>query len=335
MFVKKIAIDLGTCNSLVFVPKKGIVLEEPSVVAIDPEENKILAVGLKAKTMIGRTPDFIRIYRPLKDGVISDYRVTQAMIKHFIQQAQGGFNLFKPELVISVPAGSSSTERRAVIEAALSAGAKSAFVAKEPILSAIGAGIPINSCEGNMIIDIGGGTSEIAVISLGGIVTVSSVRVGGDRMDEALAEYIKNKYNLAIGTQTAEEIKIKIGTAVQKKKEDSLEIRGRDLVSGLPRNIKIFSNETAEALQDVIKDIIGAVKDVLRNTPPELSADIMNKGMIAAGGGSLLRNIDEVIAKSTGVPCFRADQPLYCVVKGTGIVVENLETYKRSLMNKK
>jgi rod shape-determining protein MreB len=335
MFVKKIAIDLGTCNSLVFVPKKGIVLEEPSVVAIDPEENKILAVGLKAKTMIGRTPDFIRIYRPLKDGVISDYRVTQAMIKHFIQEAQKGFNLFKPELVISVPAGSSSTERRAVIEAALSAGAKSTFVAKEPILSAIGAGIPINSCEGNMIIDIGGGTSEIAVISLGGIVTVSSVRVGGDKMDEAIAEYIKNKYNLAIGTQTAEEIKIKIGTAVQKKKEDSLEIRGRDLVSGLPRNIKISSNETAEALQDVVKDIIGAVKDVLRNTPPELSADIMNKGMIAAGGGSLLRNIDEIIAKATGVPCFRADQPLYCVVKGTGIVVENLETYKRSLMNKK
>jgi len=335
MFVTKISIDLGTCNSLVFVPGKGIVLEEPSVVAIAPAENKILAVGLKAKMMIGRTPDFIQIYRPLKDGVISDYRVTQAMLKHFITEAQGKFRLFKPELVISVPAGSSSTERRAVIEAALSSGAKAAFVAKEPILSAIGAGIPINSCEGNMIIDIGGGTSEIAVISLGGIVTSSSVRVGGDRMNEAIAEYIKKKYNLAIGTQTAEEVKIKIGTALPKKKEQFLDVRGRDLISGLPRNIKVSSNETAQALQDVLKEIIDTVKQVLRNTPPELSADVMNKGMIIAGGGSMLRNMDEIIAEATGVPCFRADEPLYCVVKGTGVVIENLDTYKRSIMSKK
>jgi rod shape-determining protein MreB len=335
MFVTKISIDLGTCNSLVFVPGKGIVLEEPSVVAIAPAENKILAVGLKAKTMIGRTPDFIQIYRPLKDGVISDYRVTQAMLKHFITEAQGKFRLFKPELVISVPAGSSSTERRAVIEAALSSGAKAAFVAKEPILSAIGAGIPINSCEGNMIIDIGGGTSEIAVISLGGIVTSSSVRVGGDKMNEAIAEYIKKKYNLAVGTQTAEEVKIKIGTALPKKKEQFLDVRGRDLISGLPRNIKVSSNETAQALQDVLKEIISTVKQVLRNTPPELSADVMNKGMIIAGGGSMLRNMDEIIAKATGVPCFRADEPLYCVVKGTGVVIENLDVYKRSIMSKK
>jgi len=335
MFVTKIAIDLGTCNSLVFVPGKGIVLEEPSVVAIAPAENKILAVGLKAKTMIGRTPDFIQIYRPLKDGVISDYRITQAMLRHFITEAQGKFRLFKPELVISVPAGSSSTERRAVIEAALSSGARSAFVAKEPILAAIGAGIPINSCEGNMIIDIGGGTSEIAVISLGGIVTSSSVRVGGDKMDEAIAEYIKKKYNLAVGTQTAEEVKIKIGTALPKKKEQFLDVRGRDLISGLPRNIKVSSNETAQALQDVLKEIISTVKQVLRNTPPELSADVMNKGMIIAGGGSMLRNMDEIIAKATGVPCFRADEPLYCVVKGTGVVIENLDIYKRSIMSKK
>jgi len=335
MFVTKISIDLGTCNSLVFVPGKGIILEEPSVVAIAPAENKILAVGLKAKTMIGRTPDFIQIYRPLKDGVISDYRVTQAMLRHFITEAQGKFKLFKPELVISVPAGSTSTERRAVIEAALSSGAKSAFVAKEPILAAIGAGIPINSCEGNMIIDIGGGTSEIAVISLGGIVTSSSVRVGGDKMNDAIAEYIKKKYNLAIGTQTAEEVKIKIGTALPKKKEEFLDVRGRDLISGLPRNIKVSSNETAQALQDVLKEIIDAVKQVLRNTPPELSADVMNKGMIIAGGGSMLRNMDEIIAKATGVPCFRADEPLYCVVKGTGVVIENLDVYKRSIMSKK
>ena len=257
------------------------------------------------------------------------------MLRHFITEAQGKFRLFKPELVISVPAGSSSTERRAVIEAALSAGAKSAFVAKEPILAAIGAGIPINSCEGNMIIDIGGGTSEIAVISLGGIVTSSSVRVGGDKMNEAIAEYIKKKYNLAVGTQTAEEVKIKIGTALPKKKEQFLDVRGRDLISGLPRNIKVSSNETAQALQDVLKEIIDTVKQVLRNTPPELSADVMNKGMIIAGGGSILRNMDEIIAKATGVPCFRADEPLYCVVKGTGVVIENLDTYKRSIMSKK
>ena len=335
MFVTKISIDLGTCNSLVFVPGKGIVLEEPSVVAIAPAENKILAVGLKAKMMIGRTPDFIQIYRPLKDGVISDYRVTQAMLRHFITEAQGKFRLFKPELVISVPAGSSSTERRAVIEAALSSGARSAFVAKEPILAAIGAGIPINSCEGTMIIDIGGGTSEIAVISLGGIVTSSSVRIGGDKMNEAIAEYIKKKYNLAVGTQTAEEVKIKIGTALPKKKEEFLDVRGRDLISGLPRNIRVSSNETAQALQDVLKEIVDTVKQVLRNTPPELSADVMNKGMIIAGGGSMLRNMDEIIAKATGVPCFRADEPLYCVVKGTGVVIENLDTYKRSIMSKK
>jgi len=335
MFVTKIAIDLGTCNSLVFVPGKGIVLEEPSVVAIAPAENKILAVGLKAKMMIGRTPDFIQIYRPLKDGVISDYRITQAMLRHFITEAQGKFRLFKPELVISVPAGSSSTERRAVIEAALSSGARAAFVAKEPILAAIGAGIPINSCEGNMIIDIGGGTSEIAVISLGGIVTSNSVRVGGDKMNEAIAEYIKKKYNLAVGTQTAEEVKIKIGTALPKKKEEFLDVRGRDLISGLPRNIRVSSNETAQALQDILKEIIDTVKQVLRNTPPELSADVMNKGMIIAGGGSMLRNMDEIIAKATGVPCFRADEPLYCVVKGTGVVIENLDTYKRSIMSKK
>jgi len=257
------------------------------------------------------------------------------MLKHFITEAQGKFRLFKPELVISVPAGSSSTERRAVIEAALSSGAKAAFVAKEPILSAIGAGIPINSCEGNMIIDIGGGTSEIAVISLGGIVTSSSVRVGGDKMNEAIAEYIKKKYNLAVGTQTAEEVKIKIGTALPKKKEQFLDVRGRDLISGLPRNIKVSSNETAQALQDVLKEIINTVKQVLRNTPPELSADVMNKGMIIAGGGSMLRNMDEIIAKATGVPCFRADEPLYCVVKGTGVVIENLDIYKRSIMSKK
>ncbi len=335
MFVTKIAIDLGTCNCLVFVPKKGIVLEEPSVVAISKPENRILAVGTEAKLMIGRTPDSIRVYRPMKDGVIADYKVTQAMLRHFIQKAQGKLGFFKPELVISVPVGITSTERRAVIEAAKTAGARAAWVAKEPILAAIGAGIPINSCEGNMIINIGGGTSEIAVVSLGGIVTAHSIRVAGDKMDEKITDFIKKEYNLAIGTQSAEEIKIRIGRAFPQKKDGNFEIRGRDLVSGLPKNIKVSSNQIARAIEEVLEEIIGAVKRVLKETPPELSADIMNKGMIVSGGGALLRNLDHLIAKKTGVPCFVAEEPLYCVVKGTGVVLENLALYKRSLMTKK
>lgn len=335
MFVKKIAIDLGTANCLVFVPKKGIILNEPSVVAVSKEENKILAVGAEAKSMIGRTPDSIIVYRPLKDGVIADYRVTQAMMRHFIQKTKSKFGLLKPELLVSIPVGSTSTERRAVIEAALSAGAKAAYVAKEPILAAIGAGIPINSCEGNMIIDIGGGTSEIAVISLGGIVTAHSLRVAGDKMDEKIAEYIKKEHNLAVGSQSAEEIKIKIGRAFPTKKEHFYEIRGRDLATGLPRNIKISSNEVSRAIREVLGEIIEGIKQILRDTPPELSADIMNKGMILAGGGGLLRDLDQLVAKSTGVPCFVAEEALFCVSKGTGVVIENLDVYKRSVIRNK
>lgn len=335
MFVTKIAIDLGTCNSLVFVPKKGIVLNEPSVVAVSKADNKILAVGEAAKSMIGRTPDSIRVYRPMKDGVIADYKVTQAMLRYFIRKVKRKFDFLKPELLISIPVGASSTERRAVVEAAVSAGAKAAFVAKEPILAAIGAGIPVNSCEGNMIIDIGGGTSEMAVVSLGGIVTAHSIRVAGDKLDEKIGEHIKKAHNLAVGSQSAEEIKIRIGQAFPQKKEDFLEIRGRDLISGLPRNIRISSNEIARAVSDVLADIIEGVKQVLRATPPELSADIMNKGMILSGGGALLRNLDQLVARATGVPCFVAEEPLYCVVKGTGIVLENLDVYKKSIMSKK
>ncbi len=335
MFITKIAIDLGTCNSLVSVPKKGIVLEEPSVVALSETNKKILAVGEEAKLMIGRTPDDIKVYRPLKDGVIADYKVTRAMLKYFIDKAQKGFNPLKPDLIISVPAGSSSTERRAVIKAALSAGAKRAFVAKEPILAAIGAGIPINSTQGNMVVDIGGGTSEIAVISLGGIVASDSIRIGGDKMDAAVADYVKKKYNLAVGTQSAEEVKIKIGAAVPRRKEETIEVRGRDLVSGLPKNIKLSSNELVEALKDVLEGIVRAVRQVLRMTPPELAADIMDKGMILTGGGSLLRGLDQLIAKKTGVPCFVADDALYCVVKGISAVLENLDTYKRTISSRK
>jgi len=335
MFFKKIGIDLGTCNSLVFIPQKGVVLNEPSVVAISIADNKILAIGLEAKEMIGRTPDTIRVYRPLRDGVIADYRVTQAMLRYFIKRTGGRLSFFKPELMIAIPAGGSSTERRAVIEAGLAAGAKQVFIAKEPILAAIGAGIPINACSGHLIIDIGGGTTEVAVISLGGIVTWSSIRVAGDKMDLAISNYIKKKYNLAIGDQTAEEIKIKIGTALSEKEEKVFEIRGRDLIAGLPRTIKISSNEIASAISDVLSEIIQIIKQVLKETPPELSADIMDKGMIVSGGGALIRNIDELIANSTGVPCFIAEHPLFCVAKGTGVVMENLDFYKKSIMSKK
>jgi len=331
----KIGIDLGTCNSLVFLPGKGVVLEEPSVVAVSLGENKILAVGVEAKEMTGRTPDTIRVYRPLKDGVIADFRVTQAMLKHFIDKVSGHFRFFKPELMIGVPAGITSTERRAVIEAGMAAGAKAVYVAKEPILAAIGADIPINSCSGNMIIDIGGGTSETAVISLGGIVTCHSARVAGDRMDFAISDYIKKKYNLAIGEQTAEEIKIKIGTALPEKEEKKLAIRGRDLILGLPRTIKVSSNEICEAISDPLADIIQVIKLVLRDTPPELSADIIDKGMVLSGGGSLLRNLPELIAQATGVPCVLAEEPLHCVARGTGVILENLDIYKKSIMSKR
>ncbi len=334
-FTNKLAIDLGTCNSLVFAPGKGIVLNEPSVVAVSKPENKIMAVGAEAKLMVGRTPDNIIVYRPMKDGVIADYKVTEAMLRHFINRSKSKFNFFKPELLISIPVGASSTERRAVIEAAKAAGAKEAFVAKEPILAAIGAGIPINSCEGNMIVNIGGGTSEIAVVSLGGIVTAQSIRMAGDKMDERITDYIKKEHNLAVGSQSAEEIKIRIGRAFAQKKEDFYDIRGRDLITGLPRNIKVSSNEIAKALQPVLEEIIEGIKQVLRKTPPELSADIINKGMILSGGGALLRDLDQLVAKHTGVPCFTAEDALFCVVKGTGVVLENLDTYKRSIMSKK
>jgi len=325
MFLRKIGIDLGTCNSVVFLPQKGVTLKEPSVVAVTLAENQILSVGAEAKEMIGRTPDAIKVYRPLKDGVIADYRVAQAMLKYFIDKVSSPLRIFKPELLIGVPAGITSTERRAVIEAGLSAGAKAVFVAKEPILAAIGAGIPINSCSGHMVIDIGGGTAEVAVISLGGIVTSHSIRTAGDKMDEAISDYVKRKFNLAIGDQTAEEIKIKVGSAISEKKEKTLEIRGRDLVSGLPRMVKISSNNVAEAVEDVLKEIVQAVKSVLRQTPPELAADIMDRGMVLTGGSSQLRNLDVLISQSTGVPCFLAEDSILCVANGTGVVLENLD----------
>ena len=331
MIVRKIGIDLGTANTLVFIPQKGIVINEPSVVAIAVDDNKILAIGAEAREMLGRTPEVIKIYKPLKDGVIADYQVTAAMLKYFIDKVIGPWKLFKPDLIISVPVGITSTERRAVIGAARQAGAKEAYVAREPILAALGTGVPINSAGGNMIVNIGGGTTEVAVISLGGIVAWSSVRVAGNKMDEAIADYIKRKYNLAIGERTAEKIKIKIGSALSTKNKNELEIRGLDLTEGLPKNIVINSNEIAEAIESPLKEIIQAIKSVLSETPPELAADIMERGMIVAGGGALLNNINELITKITGVPSYTADEPLYSVAKGTGVILDNLDLYKKSI----
>ncbi len=334
IFLKKIGIDLGTANILVFVPGKGIVVNEPSVVAVTIDDNRILAVGNEAKEMLGRTPEVITTYRPLKDGVIADYRVTEAMIRYFIGKVSPKIRLVRPDILISIPAGITSTERRAVIEAAVKAGAKNAFVVKEPVLAAIGAGIPINSPLGNMIIDIGGGTSEVAIISLGGVVSAYSARVGGNKIDSAIAHYIKKRHGLAIGERTAEEIKIAIGSALPQIKEEYVEVRGRDLMGGLPRTIRVSSNEVTEAIQDELREIVSAIKKVLQETPPELAADVMDKGIVLSGGGALLRNLDKMITKSTGVPCYVADDPLLCVAKGTGIALENLEIYKRMILKK-
>ncbi|MFA7319613.1 MAG: rod shape-determining protein [Parcubacteria group bacterium] len=332
MFVKKIGIDLGTANILVFVPGKGIVANEPSVVAVSVFENKVLAVGNDAKEMLGRTPDTIQASRPMKDGVIADYKITEAMLKYFINKVSGKFRLIRPEVMISIPVGVTSTERRAVIDAAVRAGAKAAYVVKEPMLAAIGAGIPIANASGNMIINIGGGTSEIAMISLGGIVAATSARVGGNKIDQAIADYIKRKYSLAIGERTAEDVKIKISSALPQVKEEYMDVRGRDLTGGLPRTVRISSNEVTEAIQDELREIINAIKKVLQETPPELASDVMDKGMVLSGGGALIKNLDQLITKTIGVPSYVADDPLFCVIKGIGIALENLDLYKRTIM---
>jgi rod shape-determining protein MreB len=335
IFTKKIGIDLGTANTLVFVPGKGVVLFEPSVVAVSEQDNRILAVGNEAKMMIGKTPDSIIAYRPMKDGVIADYRVTEAMLRYFIDKALGKWNLFKPDVMVSVPAGVSSTERRAVIEAALKAGAKNAYVVKEPILAAIGAGIPIYEPAGHMVVDIGGGTTDVAVISLGGIVSSTSVKCAGNKIDYAIADYIKKTFNLAIGDQTAEEIKIKIGSAIPMEDELSMIIKGRDFISGLPRSTEIKTNEIVKAIGRELKEMIKAIKDVLQETPPELAADIIDRGIIMSGGSSQLRNLPELVFRRTGVKAILAEDALYCVAKGTGIALEHLDTYKRSIISKK
>ncbi len=332
MFIKRIGIDLGTTYTLVHLPRRGIVINEPSVVAVSVADKKILAVGQEAKDMLGRTPDTIIALKPLKDGVIADYRTTEAMLRYFINKAVGGVRLFRPEVMVAVPAGISSTERRAVIDATIAAGARAAYIIKEPVAAAIGADIPIGSASGHMIVDIGGGTAEMAVISLGGIVASTSVRVGGNKFDAAIIEYIRRKYNLAIGERTAEEIKISIGSALYLEDKLTMEVRGRDMITGLPRVITVTSNDVTDAIQNELEEVIEATKNILHKTPPELSADIMDKGMILSGGSSLLRNIDQLLTRTTGVPAFIADDPILCVAKGTGIALENLDSYKRSIL---
>jgi len=335
LFSRKLGIDLGTANTLVFMPGKGIILNEPSVVAVSEQDNKILAIGFDAKDMIGKTPDSIIAYRPMKDGVIADYRVTEAMLRYFINKAMGKFSLFKPDVMVSVPAGVTSTERRAVVEAAIKAGARNAYVVKEPILAAIGAGIPIHESKGHMIVDIGGGTTDVAVISLGGIVSSKSVKCAGNKVDQAIADYIKKTFNLAIGDRTAEEVKIKIGAAVFLEEELRVTIKGRDFVQGLPRSAQVSTNEIVKAIDAELKQMIKAIKDVLQETPPELASDIIDHGIIMTGGSSMLRNFTDLVYRKTGVKATLAEDALFCVAKGTGIALEHLDVYKKTVLSKK
>jgi len=335
MFTRKIGIDLGTANTIVFLPGKGFIVNEPTIVALSKPDNGVLAVGVEAKEMIGRTPAEIVAYRPLKDGVIADYYVTKAILSYFISKAVGWMNIIKPEVVISVPAGITQTERRAVVNAAKEAGAREVYVVKEPILAALGAGIPINARAGNMIVNMGGGTSEVAVVALGGVVSWTSLRVAGNKFDQAIMDYVKKKYSLAIGEQTAEHVKIEIGAALPVKDKMEYQLRGRDLVSGLPKDIAITSNEIAEALNPYLMEIAGSVQTVFNETPPELVADIMEKGIILSGGSAQLHFLEDFFHRFLGVPAYVARDPLFCVAKGTGLILSHLPAYKRTLLNKR
>ena len=330
----RLGIDLGTTSTLVYVPGRGVVLNEPTVVAISQETGEVLAVGSEAKQMVGRTPDTITAYRPMRDGVIADYQITEAMLRFFITRALGRFTLLKPELVISVPAGVTSTEQRAVVEAALNAGAKDAFVVKEPILAAIGSGVEIQEPVGRMIVDIGGGTTDVAVVSLGGIVASTSVKVAGNKLDEAIVEYVKRKHGLKIGERTAETLKIKVGSALPLDEGKKFTVNGNDYVSGLPRSLELSTRDVTNAITDNLHTMIGAISEVLRHTPPELSSDIIEQGIVMSGGTSQLRKLPELVYQKTGVKAQLADGALFCVVRGTGIALEHLDTYKRAITSK-
>lgn len=331
MFAKHIGVDLGTVNVLVWVKGRGIVLQEPSVVAIATNDNKIVAVGSDAREMLGRTPETIEVARPLRDGVIADYVVTEAMLRYFIEKVAGRLRLFKPLIAISVPVGVTSVESRAVHDAAIQAGGREAYLIPEPLAAALGAGMPVNTPTGNLVVDIGGGTSEAAVISMNGIVEFASVRVGGNRIDETIIGYVKRKYNLMIGEKTAEDVKIKIGSALPVEEEITMEVKGRDLVSGLPKTILITSAEVTEAIAEPLATIVGVVRAVLEKTPPELASDVIDRGIVMTGGGALLRDFDRKLTKETGVPCYVADNPVACVALGAGQALEDYEVIKRSL----
>jgi rod shape-determining protein MreB len=335
MLRKRIAIDLGTANTLVWVAGEGIVANEPTVVAISVDDNKVVAVGEDAKKMLGRTPETLIASRPMRDGVIADYQVTEAMLRYFINKVSGGFHILRPDVMICVPAGCTQVERRAALDATLSAGAAHAYLIDEPLAAAIGAGIPVSAPSGHMIVDIGGGAAEAAVISLGGVVVHKSVRVAGNKIDEAIQEYLKKKYNLIVGDQTSEEIKLKIGSATKLDKVEKMEISGRDLVFGLPRSVTVTSTDVTEAIRQSLMQIIGAVKGVLEETPPELAADIIDKGIVMSGGTSLLRNFDKLMTEETGVPAHVSEDALLCVVRGTGVVMENIELWKRSILTRR
>lgn len=333
MLFKQIGIDLGTANVLVYVRGKGIVLQEPSVVAISNVDNRIEEVGSAARAMLGRTPSSISVVRPMRDGVIANYYTTLAMLTHFIRKVNGPFSLFKPEVMVCIPSGVTSVERRAVHDATVHAGARQAWLIEEPLAAAIGARIPIHLPSGNMVIDVGGGTTDAAVISLNGIVVSASVRVGGDKMDDAIAAYVKRKHNLMVGDRMSEEIKIQIGSALPLEEELSMEVRGRDQVGGLPKTVVISSIEVREAIADPLAAIVSAARGVLEQTPPELASDVIDKGIVLTGGGALLRNLDRLLTLETGVPCYVAEDPLACVAIGAGIALERIEVIKRNLLN--
>lgn len=328
-----VAIDLGTANSLVFLKGNGIVLNEPSVVAVDQSNKKIYAVGLEAKAMLGKTPAHIAAVRPLKDGVIADFQITEMMLREFIKKSQKKKLFIRPRIVIAVPSGITEVEKRAVRDSAEHAGARDVFLISEPIAAAIGVGLPVDKPSGNMIIDIGGGTTEIAVIALDGIVANSSIRVGGDEMDESIVNYVKRTYNLLIGEQTAEIIKIKIGSAVKMEKPLEMEVKGRDLVAGIPKNLKLTSEEIREAISEPITQIVEALKSALEQTPPELAADIVDRGIVMTGGGSMLRGLDALLKDATNLPINVVDDPLSCVVLGAGKILDNVHLYDRILMH--
>ena len=328
-------IDLGTANTLVHCKEKGIIIREPSVVAVEVDTNEVLAIGAEAKRMIGRTPGNIVAIRPMKDGVIADYEITQSMLKHFIKTAMGSKAFVRPRILVGVPSGVTEVEKRAVIDATIEAGAREAYLIEEPMAAAIGAGLPVQEATGSMVVDIGGGTCEVAVISLGGIVVSKSVRSGGDSIDAAIVRYIRKTFNLLIGDRTAESIKIDIGTAMRVDNPPTAEVRGRDLVTGLPKNIVVNANHICEAVEEPVSNIVDAVRNTLERTPPELSADIMDRGIVMTGGSSMLRNLDRLISRETGMPVFVSDEALNCVVLGTGIAVENIDIYKKCFMTSK